>query len=184
MAARGLRQFVFGLAFAASALSASAEAQTLRIVALGASNTEGMGRGRTNMGVPRSQAYPAQLERLLRARGYDAQVVNAGVAGDTTGGMLARLATAVPAGTRIVILQPGGNDARRGIDGSTRAANIAAIRRQLAARNIRVIMLERFGAGIGQHRLADGQHFSASGHAAVASRLLPQVIAAAGKAPR
>lgn len=160
---------------------ADAEAQSLRIVALGASNTHGMGRGATNMGVSRAQAFPAQLQRLLRARGIEAEVINAGVAGDTTGGMLGRLSSAVPQGTRIVILQPGGNDARRGIPASARTANIAEIRRRLAARGIAVILLERFGAGIGQHRLADGQHFNAQGHAAVAARLLPQVLAVAGR---
>jgi len=158
-----------------------AEAQTLNVVALGASNTEGRGRGATNMGVPRSQAYPAQLESILRAQGVNARVRNAGVAGDTTAGMLARLSSAVPAGTQIVILQPGGNDARRGGDEAGRAANIAEIQRRLAARNIKVIVLERFGQGIGEHRLADGQHFSAAGHAAVAARLAPQVRAAAGQ---
>jgi acyl-CoA thioesterase-1 len=162
-------------------IAADAHAQELRVVALGASNTEGKGRGATPMGVPRSQAYPAQLERLLRAQGYNAQVRNAGIAGDTTAGMLARLSSAVPNGTQVVILQPGGNDARRGLSDASRSANIAEITRRLAARNIRVVMLDPFGAGIGQYRLADGQHFSAEGHAAVAARLLPQVIAAGGK---
>jgi acyl-CoA thioesterase-1 len=162
------------------AAMASAEAQTLQIVALGASNTAGMGRGRTNMGVPREQAFPAQLERLLRQRGYEARVTNAGIAGDTTAGMLARLDSAVPAGTRLVILQPGGNDARRGGAVENRAANIAEIQRRLRARHVPLIILERFGVGIGAYRLADGQHFSAEGHAIVAARLLPRAIAAAG----
>jgi acyl-CoA thioesterase-1 len=154
-----------------------ARAQT--IVALGASNTEGMGRGRTNMGVPREQAYPAQLERLLRARGVNARVINAGIAGDTTAGMLARLDSAVPNGTSLLILQPGGNDARRGVSDAQRQANIAEIQRRMQDRNIPVIVLHPFGAGLSQYRLADGQHFSAEGHAAVAARLLPQVLAAA-----
>jgi lysophospholipase L1-like esterase len=89
-------------------------------VALGASNTEGKGRGGTNMGVPREQAYPAQLERLLRTRGINARVMNAGVAGDTTAGMLARLGSAVPNGTSVLILQPGGNDARHGASSGER----------------------------------------------------------------
>jgi acyl-CoA thioesterase-1 len=75
-------------------------------VALGASNTFGKG-------VSRGQAYPAQLEVLLRARGISVHVVNAGINGNTTGEMLARLDSAVPKGTRVVILQPGGNDRRK-----------------------------------------------------------------------
>src|SRR3974390_3901808 len=86
------------------------------IVALGASNTYGKG-------VSRAQAFPAQLEALLRASGHAARVVNAGINGDTTGGMLRRLDRAVPNGTTVVILQPGGNDRRKGTAGD-RAANI------------------------------------------------------------
>src|SRR5687767_3158214 len=68
-----------------------AQAQSVRIVALGASNTNGKG-------VSRSQAYPAHLQGLLKQKGVNAVVSNAGIDGDTTGGMLARLGSAVPAG--------------------------------------------------------------------------------------
>ncbi|HUN10713.1 MAG TPA: esterase, partial [Rhabdaerophilum sp.] len=83
---------------------ASAQAQQggNLVVALGASNTAGRGRGRFNGGVDRPQAYPAQLEAMLRASGIRASVRNAGIAGDTTGGMLARLDRAVPKGTKVV----------------------------------------------------------------------------------
>src|ERR1700710_1659988 len=105
---------------------ASADAAT--IVALGASNTYGKG-------VARNQAFPAQLEAILRAKGSNVRVVNAGINGDTTAGMLARLDQAVPNGTSAVILQPGGNDRRKG--GADRTGEIQS---RLAARNIPVIM--------------------------------------------
>ena len=124
--------------------AATAEAASVNIVALGASNTYGSGRGRVAGGVPPSQAWPAQLESMLRARGIDAHVANAGIPGDTTGGTLARLESAVPEGTRLVILQPGGNDKRRG-QGAARAGNIAAIKARLAARHIRVLMIGKIG---------------------------------------
>ena len=161
-------------------IAGTARAQTVTIVALGASNTEGKGRGATNMGVPREQAYPAQLERLLRQRGINARVINAGIAGDTTGGMLARLDSAVPSGTSLVILQPGGNDARRGASPGERTANIAEIRRRLQVRGIPVIMLDRLGT-FRQWLLPDGQHYSVEGHAAIAAHLLPPVMAALGR---
>src|SRR6516162_5788035 len=81
-------------------------AHAVTVVALGASNTAGKG-------VSADQAYPAQLEAMLRARGLDVNVINAGISGDTTGGMVARLDSAVPKGTKVVILQPGGNDLRK-----------------------------------------------------------------------
>jgi acyl-CoA thioesterase-1 len=93
--------------------------------------------------------------------------------------MLARLDSAVPEGTRIVILQPGGNDMRRG-QGASRAGNIAEIKRRLAARHVKVIMLDRIGqiAPKGT-KDADGPHFNAQGHAAFAAWLAPKVMAAA-----
>jgi acyl-CoA thioesterase-1 len=162
----------------ASASGASAAA--LNIVALGASNTAGMGKGNHPGGVPRSQAFPAQLEAMLRAKGIDAHVRNAGIAGDTTGGMLRRMDSAVPNGTQIVILQAGGNDARQGVGGDV-AANTAQITSKLQARGIKVITLELSTYAPAGTRDPDGEHYNAQGHAAVAAGLLPQVMAATGK---
>lgn len=174
-----MKGWVLGVAAAAALFASVAEAAEVNIVALGASNTYGSGRGRTNGGVPSSQAYPAQLQRLLAAKGVSAHVANAGIPGDTTGGMLARLNSAVPNGTSIVILQPGGNDARRG-EGASRQGNIAEIKHRLAARHIKVIMLGHLGQIAPKNtRDPDGQHFNAQGHAAFAAWLAPQVIAAA-----
>jgi len=53
---------VSGMLAAAAVLLSAALADAATVVALGASNTFGKG-------VSRSQAYPAQLEALLRARG-------------------------------------------------------------------------------------------------------------------
>src|SRR5260370_41833106 len=78
-------------------------ADAATIVALGASNTYGKG-------VSRSLAYPAQLEALLRARGYNIRAINAGINGDTTSSMASRLDTVVPDGNSLVILQLGRND--------------------------------------------------------------------------
>ncbi len=144
-----------------------------QVVALGASNTYGKG-------VPRGSDFPAQLQAMLKARGLNVRVANAGINGDTTAGMLRRLNTAVPAGTRVVILQPGGNDRRKGI-GAQRAGNIAAIVSQLKARGIAVIMLDRLLAGIPSGQIQpDGQHLTPAGYRAVAARLVPQVAAALG----
>ena len=77
--------------------SALGTAHAATVVALGASNTFGKG-------VSRSQSYPAQLETLLRKSGLDVRVVNAGINGDTTGGMLARLDRVVPKRTGVAVL--------------------------------------------------------------------------------
>lgn len=90
-----------GIALASYALMAVIFATPVaaQVVALGASNTEGYGVGSV-------QAYPSQLERMLRARGLSVSVRNAGVSGNTTAQMLARLDSAVPAGTRLVLSIP------------------------------------------------------------------------------
>src|SRR5450631_2229147 len=61
----------------------------LHIVAFGDSLFSGYG-------LRSSQAFPAQLQKELKARGHNVVVANAGVAGDTTSDGLKRLAWAVP----------------------------------------------------------------------------------------
>jgi acyl-CoA thioesterase I len=61
------------------------------IVALGASGTAGAGQGRHSSGVSRDQAYPAQLEAMLRAQNCAVSVENSGSPGDIASSMLARL---------------------------------------------------------------------------------------------
>jgi acyl-CoA thioesterase-1 len=149
-----------------------ADAAPLRIVAIGASNTHGWYVG--NRG-----AYPAKLEALLKAKGIDAQVTNAGVPVDTTAGMLKRIDSDVPKGTDIVILQPGGNDKRFLMSNEQRAANIAAMERHLRNRSIKVIVYDddiplRYYA-------LDFIHLTGEGHAMIAAALLPRVMRAIGR---
>ena len=149
-----------------------------QVVCLGASNTAGKG-------VSQQEAYPAQLEIMLRARHYAGGVANAGVSGDTTWGMLNRLESAVPIGTRVVILQPGGNDERHGA-ASWRDANISQIVERLRARQVAVIMLENqlIGAIRRQGYGSDAQHLTAEGYRLLAAQLLPQVAPALGLPPK
>jgi acyl-CoA thioesterase I len=112
---------------------------------------------------------PAQLEIMLRARGFDVNVINAGVSGDTTGGMMARLEGAVPKGTNVVILQPGGNDLRRG------APNYAAeLRSRLSAMGVKIIMLPNGMFG-GKPHQPDGIHLTPEGYHLLAQQLVGPV---------
>ncbi|HRK23839.1 MAG TPA: GDSL-type esterase/lipase family protein [Beijerinckiaceae bacterium] len=163
---------------AAGLVCLAGAAGAAEVVALGASNTEGRGRGATPDGVPQAQAFPAQLQALLRSEGCKAKVLNAGVAGDTTGGMLRRLPRVLGKDTKVLILQPGGNDARHGESGNT-ASNIAAMRSHAEARGVTVVMMERLQAIAGSNLLGDGVHYNAQGHAQFAAYVLPEVRAAA-----
>jgi acyl-CoA thioesterase I len=145
----------------------TAMAAPLRIVAIGASNTHGFYVG--NEG-----AYPAKLQALLRAKGIDAQVTNAGVPLETTGMMLRRIDKDVPDGTDIVILEPGGNDKRFLVLPQWRAANIAEMERRLQARSISVIVYDEFIPL--RYRTLDFIHLTQEGHAMIAAALLPRVM--------
>ena len=155
--------------------SAPSQAASLNIVAIGASNTAGLGVGSEN-------AYPAVLQALLRKKGIDAKVTNAGVNGDVTAGMRRRLDAAVPKGTDIVILQPGGNDLRFFGTKQARAANIAAMVQALRVRGIRVIVYDPGKIPADWYQW-DHIHFNAAAHARIAAILAAQ-IAAAAKPPR
>jgi acyl-CoA thioesterase-1 len=148
-----------------------AEAQEFRIVALGASNTAGRGVGALN-------AWPARLEVLLRSRGHNVRVVNAGINGDDTNGMRTRLRETVSTGTRLVILDTTDtNDRRRRVNTK---ANATAIVDELSRRGIRTIVVPSLHA-LSEHRLqGDGIHITADGHAAVADKLASKISSIVG----
>jgi acyl-CoA thioesterase I len=141
-----------------------------QIVALGASVVQGQG-------VSSGEAFPEQLQAMLRARGKQYTVSNQGVSGDTTAGVLARLDSAVPEGTRIVILMIGGNDVRRGASAADAQAGVGQITSRLQARKIRVINampLYRAARSKGMV-LPDGIHLTAAGQNYVANALLSSI---------
>jgi acyl-CoA thioesterase-1 len=156
------------VALLAASNFAAAPADAATVVALGASNTYGKG-------VARDEAFPAQLEAILRAKGLNVRVINAGINGDTTEGMLQRLDSVVPNGTSAVILQPGGNDARKGSPDRT-----AEIQSRLRARGIHVIMVPN-NAFRGLPHQPDGQHLTPQGYHMIAQSLASKVAGAVGR---
>jgi acyl-CoA thioesterase-1 len=124
---------------------------------------------------------------MLKAKGDDVRVINMGVNGDTTAGMLRRL-NSVPSGTRLVLLEYWPlNESRGGITNT--AANLSTIHARLAARNIKII--EMTGIFQNAHRTANrsgdtistpaGPHLNAAAYGQVAAQVLPQVEAAIGR---
>jgi len=148
----------------------SAQAQ---VVAIGASNTAGTGP--SGGGVMPPEAYPALLEKLLRARGLNVTVKNAGTAGITAGAMRASLDSVVDSGTKVAIIDPAWNEMRLGGSALDKNRNMAEMARRLKARGIKVIVFQSWppfydGGG--------GGHPSAKAHVILAAQLLPQVMAA------
>jgi acyl-CoA thioesterase-1 len=124
--------------------------------------------------------WPKLLQQMLRARGYDAQVINAGISGNDVGQELSRLDSAVGRGTRLVILDTAfSNSANRGVN---IAATVDEISARLRARGIKLIVIPNMHAWADYQVRPDGTHITEQGHAAVAAHSLPLVIAALAQA--
>jgi acyl-CoA thioesterase-1 len=130
---------IFACAMACAALlpplhgQAGAEEKPIRLVALGDSLTAGLG-------LPEGASFPAALEEALKAKGYNVEVTNAGVSGDTTTGGLERLDWSVPDGTDGVIVELGANDMLRGLDPAIPRKALATIVDRLVKRKIPVML--------------------------------------------
>jgi acyl-CoA thioesterase-1 len=116
-----------------SLLAAPATARTLHVVALGDSLTAGLG-------LPPGQGFPEALEKALRAKGYDVEISNAGVSGETAGDGLARYDWAVPQGTDALIVELGANDMLRGLDPAEAKQALAMILERAKAAQIATLL--------------------------------------------
>ena len=166
--------------------SLAAQAAPLKIVALGDSATAGWL-------VAKKDAYPAELERQLRAKGHDVVVKNAGISGDTSAGALHRLDLAVDPDTKIVLVEVGTNDLRLHVPAAKMRANVTEIVHTLQKRHVAVLLIglgsldlsaiarathvpyAEFKLPPGQYRARDHAHFNAEGYRIVVARILPQV---------
>ncbi len=87
------------------------------------------------------QAYPAILQQKLNTDGYQWDVVNAGISGDTSAAGLQRLDWALGQGdVRILVLELGANDGLRGLPIAEMKKNLAAIIERAQARRISVLL--------------------------------------------
>lgn len=90
-----------------------------------------------------AQGFAPTLERALDKVGEKAQVVNAGVSGDTTAAGRARLAFTLDGLARkpdLVVLSLGGNDMLRGLRPEETRANLDAILAELKTRGIPAVL--------------------------------------------
>jgi acyl-CoA thioesterase I len=126
----GLGLMVGGAAFGQSLVVA---AKPVKMVVLGDSLSAGLG-------LSASAAFPAQLQKALKAKGIGVDIINAGVSGDTSSGGRDRLDWSVPAGTEAVIVELGANDALRGIDPMVTRSALSDILARLKARKIAVLL--------------------------------------------
>lgn len=108
-------------------------AQACRVSILGDSLTAAYG-------IAVEDGFPAQLERALRAEGFDCDVLDAGVSGDTSAGGLARLDWMLADRPSHVILELGANDGLRGLPTDQMETNLEAIITRLQAEGLPVLL--------------------------------------------
>lgn len=95
-------------------------------------------------GLDPRDSYPDKLENALRAKGVNADVVNAGVSGDTTAAGLNRLEFTLAAQDTppaLFILELGGNDLLRGISPEETKANLAKMLTVLQNQKVPVLLM-------------------------------------------
>ncbi len=107
--------------------------QRPKIVAFGDSLTAGYN-------LPSAESYPSLVQQRLEADGYDYEVVNAGVSGDTSAGGVRRIDWALEGDVRIVILELGANDILRGQPVSEMKRNLSQIIERAHSRGAQVLL--------------------------------------------
>ena len=103
----------------------AADARPVQILAMGTSLTQGYG-------LPPGTEFTTQLQAALKAQGIDAEIVNAGVSGDTSAGGLSRLDWSLADHPDAAILELGSNDMLRGMPPAETEKNLRAILSTLA----------------------------------------------------
>jgi acyl-CoA thioesterase-1 len=118
---------------AATATDPAAPPARPRVVALGDSLTAGYG-------LLESQSYPSLLQDRIDAEGYQFEVVNAGVSGDTSAGGLRRVDWALEGNPRVLVVALGANDGLRGLSVDEMKQNLTAIITQARRKDVVVIL--------------------------------------------
>ncbi|MDH4090526.1 MAG: arylesterase [Cyclobacteriaceae bacterium] len=78
-------------------------------------------------GLPREDAFPAIIEKILNQKGKPYKVVNAGLSGETSAGGLSRLDWVLRERVDIFVLELGANDGLRGLPLDQTKSNLQAI---------------------------------------------------------
>ncbi len=111
----------------------------IKIIAVGDSLTAGFD-------LPLVDSYPKILEKKLSESGEKVEVVNAGISGETTAGLLERAEFIVEQKPDLLLITTGGNDAFRNLPIKSTKENIKAalqiFKRNVKADNIYLLQIE------------------------------------------
>lgn len=105
-----------------------------RLVFLGDSLTEGYG-------IAREQAFPALLEKKIKIKNQDWQVVNAGISGSTTASAFARAKWLLKSPPDLLLLALGANDGLRGLSIHEIEKNLSETIELFQQKKVKVILV-------------------------------------------
>jgi len=120
-----------------STTDASASGERPVILFLGTSLTAGLG-------LDPDSAYPARIQRKADSAGMRFEVVNAGVSGETSAGLLRRLEWVLRRPAAVIVVETGANDGLRGQPVSSTKATIGKILDRIHAEqpNAKVLLVQ------------------------------------------
>lgn len=78
-------------------------------------------------GVDPDEAFPARLQQRVDSLGWNVNIINGGVSGETTAGGLRRIDWLLRQPVDVLVVELGGNDGLRGTDLSATRENLQAI---------------------------------------------------------
>lgn len=110
-----------------------ADTKPLRVLAFGDSLVAGFA-------LSRKAGFTAQLEKALIAAGFSAEVINAGIPGDTSAGGRARLEQVLDVSPDLVLLEFGANDNLLGLQPAELETNLESIIQRLQEGGIPVLL--------------------------------------------
>jgi acyl-CoA thioesterase-1 len=116
------------------ATAGGADARAVKILALGTSLTQGYG-------LPPGTEFTVQLQAALKAAGFEASVINAGVSGDTSADGRSRLDWSLADHPDAAIVELGSNDMLRGTPPAETDKNLHAILDKLKASHVKVLLV-------------------------------------------
>ena len=93
------------------------------------------------LGVDEDEAFPVIVERRLQELGWNVEVTNAGVSGDTTAGGVSRLSWILKQEPQIVVVELGANDALRGLSVQMTQENLGRMISSLKEAGVRVLLV-------------------------------------------
>jgi acyl-CoA thioesterase-1 len=128
-----MRRHLLAVTTLAALATFPAAAAPIHIAAFGDSNTAAFL-------LAADQGYPADLQKILKAKGYDVVVSNGGVNGATSADGVKSVDRLVPPGSAIAIVFFGRNDHRWSVDENVTRANMDRIVARLTERHVAVLL--------------------------------------------